>query len=273
MIAKFWGVRGSYPTSHSEVLRYGGHTSCVSIEIGRKMLVIDAGSGLQALGESLNGSIDDVYFILSHLHRDHLDGFPFFSPLYEKGWRIHLIDYENGNKRWSLLSMLDGVFYPMRPSSIVAEYEVVRDHPLEYLEQHEFTVSRIAMNHPGGAYGFKVTHEGASFVHMPDNELRPPHPQTSFDAFVDFCKGADVLSHDAMYTEEDLQEKTGWGHSTVNQACELAIAAEVKHLVLFHHDPDRCDEAIDRIQDFARTRLDPFGIQCSAAYEGLTFEI
>jgi ribonuclease BN (tRNA processing enzyme) len=245
----------------------------VSIEVGAKMLILDAGSGLRVLGDRLGNGVRDVFFVLSHLHRDHLDGFPFFAPLYEEGRFIHLIDYEYGTRKWSLLSMLDGVYYPMRPTSIMAEYEVVSQHPITYLNEHGFGISRLAMNHPGGAFGFRVDQDGASFVHMPDNELRPPRPQTSFDAFVKFCKGADVLSHDAMYVEEDLPEKQGWGHSTVNQVCDLAIAAAVKHLVLFHHDPDRCDDEVDRIQVQAQARLEPHGIHCSAAYEGLTFEL
>ena len=119
MIVKFWGVRGSYPTSHSEVLRYGGHTSCVSIEVGAKMLILDAGSGLRVLGDRLGNGVRDVFFVLSHLHRDHLDGFPFFAPLYEEGRFIHLIDYEYGTRKWSLLSMLDGAFMSRRNSIVV----------------------------------------------------------------------------------------------------------------------------------------------------------
>lgn len=271
MIVKFWGVRGSYTTVRPEALRYGGYTSCVSFKVGTKILVIDAGSGFRILGQALAKDVKDIYVLLTHLHRDHVNGFPFFNPLYERGRTVHLIDYENNGSKWSLLSMLDGINYPMHPDSIVADHYEVSGDSLAYLGEHGFKVTSLEMNHPGGALGYRVDFNGASIVHMPDNELDPPDPCTSFDRFVEFCRGADVLSHDAMYVEEDLPEKRGWGHSMVPQVCELAIAAGVKHLVLFHHDPERDDSEVDQIQARARFILEPHGIECTAAFEGLKF--
>ncbi|MBX2819755.1 MAG: MBL fold metallo-hydrolase [Rhodothermaceae bacterium] len=271
MIVKFWGVRGSYTTVRPEALRYGGYTSCVSFELEGKLLVIDAGSGFRILGNTLKKDVKDIYIVLTHLHRDHVNGFPFFNPLYEKGRTFHLIDYENNGQKWSLLSLLDGINYPMQPDSIVADHYEVSGDSLSYLCEHGFQVSSLQMNHPGGALGYRVSYNGSSMVHMPDNELDAPNPVTSFDRFVEFCKGADVLSHDAMYVEEDLPEKRGWGHSMLPKVCELAVAAGVKHLVLFHHDPERDDKEIDQIQSRARFLLEPHGIECTAAYEGLKF--
>lgn len=272
MIVKFWGVRGSYTTARAEVLRYGGYTSCVSFEINGRMLVIDAGSGFRVLGDALSEDIKDIYVLLTHLHRDHINGFPFFTPLYQKDRRLHFIDYVNGNRKWSLLSMMDGISYPMHPNAIVAEYDTISTAPLEYLEEHGFRVSRLQMNHPGGAYGYRVDYNGVSVVHMPDNELWAPDSVTPYKDMVEFCRGADVLSHDAMYVEEDFPDKQGWGHSMVPQVCELAAAAGVKHLVLFHHDPARDDQEIDQIQSRARFLLESHGIECTAAYEGLKFD-
>lgn len=269
MRVKFWGVRGSYPTSRAGVLRYGGNTSCVSIQIEDRLLVIDAGSGVVQLGEELGSQISEVFFILTHLHRDHIDGFPFFQPLYESGRYIHFIDYQRGEEFWTLLSMLDGVHYPMKPSSVRATFKSVGPGGLSYLREHGFDVERIRMNHPGGAYGYKVIHDGHVFVHMPDNELRPENPRTSFDEFVDFCRGVDLLSHDAMYLAEEMEAKRGWGHSTVSQACALAQAAQVGHLVLTHHAPERDDDVIDRLQQRSRATLAGDNIDCTAAYEGL----
>ncbi len=273
MIVKFWGVRGSYPISDARALKYGGNTSCVSVQIGNKLLVIDAGSGVRLLGEALGDEVTDIYFILTHLHRDHLDGFPFFGPLYASGRRVHLIDYKHQKKRWSLLSMLDGVHYPMRPSSVMADYQRIKRQPMKYLRSEGFNISRLKLNHPGGAYGYRVEHEGRVMVHMPDNELSPKEPVTSFDDFVSFCEGADLLSHDAMYVSEEMPEKQGWGHSTVLQACYLAREAAVKHLVLFHHAPERMDDTIDAIQDEARDVLADVSVNCTAAFEGLTFNL
>ena len=271
MIVKFWGVRGSYTTVRPEALRYGGYTSCVSFEIDGKLLVIDAGSGFRVLGNAISPHIREIYIVLTHLHRDHVSGFPFFMPLYEKGRTLHLIDYTNGSQQWSLVSMLDGINYPMQPDSIIADHVVVSENPLEYLCEHGFHISSLQMNHPGGALGYRVSYNGSTVVHMPDNELEAPMPVSSFQDFVNFCEGADVLSHDAMYVEEDIPEKRGWGHSMLPNVCELAKAAGVKHLVLFHHDPERDDVEIDTIQARARFLLEPYGIACTAAYEGLQF--
>ncbi|MEM8485484.1 MAG: MBL fold metallo-hydrolase [Bacteroidota bacterium] len=273
MIVKFWGVRGSYPISDARALKYGGNTSCVSVQIDNKLLVIDAGSGVRILGDALGDEVTDIYFILTHLHRDHLDGFPFFGPLYKPGRRVHLIDYRRGKKTWSLISMLDGIHYPMRPSAVVAEYEQIKRRPMKYLRSEGFGISRLKLNHPGGAYGYRVEHEGKVMVHIPDNELAPKNPVTSFEQFVTFCTGADLLSHDAMYVAKDMPEKRGWGHSTVLQACKLARESSVGHLALFHHAPERMDDAIDAIQDEAQDVLKDAGVNCTAAYEGLTFRL
>ena len=273
MTVTFWGVRGSFTTAGAGVLRYGGNTSCVGVQIDKKLLVIDAGSGVRILGDLLDESIRDVFFILTHLHRDHIEGFPFFAPLYQQGRRIHLVDYCRGTQRWSLISMLDGVNYPMRPDSIIAEYALIPDNGIDYLREHGFSVDRLRVNHPGGAYGYRVRSPARTFVHIPDNELFPSDPETGFDELVSFCASADVLSHDAMYVDAELPEKTGWGHSTVSQACRLAIAARVGRLVLFHHDPYRNDEQVDMLQRGAEKALEPHGIECTAAYEGLTIEL
>ena len=269
MIVKFWGVRGSYTTSRAGVLRYGGNTSCVSVQIEDRLLVIDAGSGVIQLGVELGTHISDVFFILTHLHRDHIEGFPFFRPLYESGRRIHFIDYQRGNKFWTLLSLLDGLHYPMKPAAIRANYTRVRAGGLDYLRDHGFFLKRIRMNHPGGAWGFKVMDKDRTFVHMPDNELMPEKPRTSFDEIVDFCEDVDLLSHDAMYLESEMAQKRGWGHSAVRQACALARAANVGHLVLTHHEPDRDDDVVDALQDRSQKELASSGIACTAAYEGL----
>ena len=199
--------------------------------------------------------------------------FRFFAPLYDKGRHITFVNYRRGRRNWRLLSMLDGVNYPMRPDSVEAEYQIVERDELAYLRDRGFNISRLRVNHPGGAYGYRIDSESASFVHIPDNELKPPDPETSFDDIVDFCRGADVLSHDAMFVSSDLPAKGGWGHSTIEQVCHLAIEAKVNHLVLFHHDPHRSDDALDAIQEGARLLLEPHGIACTAAYEGLSFDL
>ena len=140
--------------------------------------------------------------------------------------------------------------------------------------EHGFAVSQVALNHPGGAYGYRVAHGSNAVVFIPDNEIDPPGPVTaSFDDLADFCRGADVLIHDAQYRVHELPAKAGWGHSALRRVCDLARAAEVRHLVPYHHDPDRTDDQLDAMQDEAREWLADTDIVCTFAYEGLRFDL
>jgi phosphoribosyl 1,2-cyclic phosphodiesterase len=274
MIVTFWGVRGSTPVPGPETLRYGGNTSCVSIEIGERVLVIDAGTGIRRLGTALLEDPREILLIVSHLHGDHIFGFPFFAPLYEPHSTLHLIDYDHNGIAYSLLELFDNVHVPMKITQLSEGCERVRGDGIAFLAQKGFDTATLALNHPGGALGYRITHGGRVFVHLSDNELAQAEPRpTSFEEFVAFCHGADVLSHDAQWIDADLPARDGWGHSTVRQACELAIAAGVRRLVLFHHDPDRDDDALDALQADARRILEPHGIECIAAFEGLRIEL
>jgi ribonuclease BN (tRNA processing enzyme) len=130
-------------------------------------------------------------------------------------------------------------------------------------------VEALPVNHPGGAYGYRVTDAGRRFVFIPDNEIEAADPTTPYEEIVAFCRGADVLCHDAQYLDDDMPAKHGWGHSCLRNTCRLAIDAGVRHLVFFHHDPDRTDDQLDAMQASARRFLEPYGIACTAAYEGL----
>ncbi|NBC19149.1 MAG: MBL fold metallo-hydrolase [Bacteroidetes bacterium] len=274
MTVTFWGVRGSIPVPGEQTLRYGGNTTCVSIEQDDQVLVIDAGTGIRDLGDALLGDDREIFMLLSHLHADHIAGFPFFAPLYENERVIHLMDYPMGTKTWSPLELMDGVFFPVEADGLSSRYFRVGSSPMEYLYRHGLDVTRLAANHPGGAFGYCVRDGDRSFVFFPDNELHPPEvPTTPHEAFVDFCRGVDVLCHDAQYLDGDLPNKHGWGHSCIEDVCDLAIAAEVGQLLLFHHDPERTDEDLDAVEAEAQERLDPHGIACACAYDGLTLEL
>jgi ribonuclease BN (tRNA processing enzyme) len=142
------------------------------------------------------------------------------------------------------------------------------------LRRQGFDIEHLAVNHPGGAYGYRLHDDRGSYVHIPDNELHPPDDaNSSFKDLVDFCDGADLLCHDAQYKRNDMPSKWGWGHSQVFQACDLAARAEVGALLLFHHDPARSDDDIDALQAEARDRLRDSSVECAAAYEGLTLNL
>ena len=268
----FWGVRGSTPAPGADFVRYGGHTTCVSVVVGDRVLVLDAGTGIRPLGRSLVGGERDLFVLLTHRHADHLLGFPFFAPLYEAGRTVHLLPLGDSEARWLPLSLFDGVHYPLHPGDLpCAVYEVEGD-AMGYLQEHGFDVVRQPLNHPGGAYGYRVTHRRRSFVFIPDNELAPPDPTVGRGEIVAFCRGADVLCHDAQYLGAEIDERRGWGHSSVEEAIALAVEAGVGHLVLFHHDPDRTDEELDEVLAVAERRLAPHGIGCTVAFEGLAFD-
>lgn len=274
MIFTLWGVRGTIPSPGPDTIRYGGNTSCVSVELDDRILIIDAGTGIRPLGETLHHGDKDVFILLTHLHFDHLAGFPFFAPLYETERTLYLLNYRQGRHDWSLLSLLDGVHFPLVGHTLPAACCPVADDAMTYLNANGFRISRLAVNHPGGAYGYRIEDGDAAVVFIPDNELDPPEPDPkAYEGLVEFCRGADVLCHDAQYCPDDWPEKQGWGHSLVGDACRLAADAEVGHLVLFHHDPSRTDDDLDQIQADARADLDAHDVACSAAYEGQRFEL
>jgi phosphoribosyl 1,2-cyclic phosphodiesterase len=294
MTARFWGVRGSIPSPGISTVRYGGNTPCVSLHHpDGGLLVFDAGTGIRELGKSLTANHDAIYILLSHAHWDHIQGFPFFAPIYQANRDIIMFptffggttvcgmcqELKVGGARTMacpLLAQMDGAHFPVRSEQVPSRTRCVTEDEMGFLRTRGFNISKIAANHPGGSFGYKVEHDGRTFIYLTDNELEPPYPKTTdWEGFINFCWGADVLIHDAQYLEPDMPHKHGWGHSLINQVCELAAKAEVKHLILYHHDPDRSDEELDDIQEYTRGRLSEHNprIPCTVAYEGLSLAI
>ena len=275
MTVRFWGVRGSIPSPGPTTMRYGGNTSCVSVKMSDdNILVLDAGTGIRALGKALEGSTEAIFVLLTHAHWDHMQGFPFFYPLYQPERTVYLFPPPIGRALWcSALEQMDGAHFPVTPDDLPSRTACITKNVMGFLRQHGFHITSLATNHPGGGAGYRIEHDGRSVVYLTDNELYPPYEKaTEFEEFVDFCQGTDILIHDAQYLDSDMPHKHGWGHSLVHQVCALATAAHVSHLVLYHHDPDRTDDEVDAIQEMARYWLYASAphTQCTAAYEGLT---
>jgi phosphoribosyl 1,2-cyclic phosphodiesterase len=278
MTVHFWGVRGSFPKPGASTVRYGGNTSCVSIDfLNDKILVLDAGTGIRELGKSIIDLPVKLFILLSHNHWDHVQGFPFFMPVYKSHQKIYVLPTLHGEELLcSLFEQMDGAYFPVDSSNLPSQYECVPQRPVSFLSDQGFNISQIATNHPGGGHGYRIVKDGKTIIYITDNELYPPYKKTTeFDDFVRFCAFADVLIHDSQYIEQDMPAKHGWGHSLVSQACELALEAEVRHLILYHHDPDRSDDELDIIQEKARTwfQNNNPNIQCTVAFEGLELKI
>jgi phosphoribosyl 1,2-cyclic phosphodiesterase len=278
MTLQFWGVRGSLPTPGPTTVRYGGNTACVSVALGHgTLLVLDAGTGIRPLGEHVAAKDTDIFVLLSHAHWDHIQGFPFFAPLYQPHRTVSIVPTRMGSALWCpTLAQMDGLHFPVTPEDLPARVRCLMEPGLDVFQERGCRLSWIATNHPGGGTGYRIEHAGRSVVYLTDNELEPPYEKaTSFAACAAFCRHTDVLMHDAQYLPSDMPAKHGWGHSLVQHACQLAVAAEVHHLILFHHDPVRTDDELDAIQEETRAWLQTQHrhMQCTVAYEGLVVDI
>ena len=277
MTVDFWGVRGTIPSPGPSTVRYGGNTPCVTITFdANTILVLDAGTGIRRLGQWLSTTSHEIYLAITHRHWDHIEGFPFFGPIYEPHRAIHLLPVRSVTDEWSLLRLIDGVHSAVDRDVLQARFSREEEGLWSRLEASGIRIRQIQNNHPGGATSFRIEWRGRSVVYMTDNEIDPPYePTTSHEDLVQFCRDADVLIHDATYIDSELLPRRGWGHSTVEQSCRLAAEANVRQLVLFHHDPDRTDDDLDALGIQTRRWLERNNgaVDSIVAYEGLSIEL
>ena len=254
MRIKFWGTRGSIAVPGRQTIRYGGNTTCleITLESGR-VVVVDAGTGIRALGDKLASENEkvDIHLLVTHIHWDHVLGFPYFMPLYKSSSRIMIDGYPtcvNGLRNTFDNKMGDG-FFPVKFDDLKAEIqylEILKHRPLEI---EGTVIDAMPLHHPQGGFGFRFREGEKTFVFLTDNELRKDGwRERSFDDYVKFCRDADLLIHDGQYTPEEIGERRDWGHSDYRSAFDLAYAAGVKNLFLFHHDPSRTDAEVSGIQ-------------------------
>jgi phosphoribosyl 1,2-cyclic phosphodiesterase len=273
MVVKLWGVRGSIPSPGPATARYGGNTTCVSVEIGDAVLIFDAGSGIRNLGKELFSDPRAVVIFLTHLHWDHVQGLLFFAPLYQPGRTLAIETPDRTMTSLVPIAGADGVHFPLTAEQILSDLRVNQGDPIGDLAKTGIVLRRLRMNHPGLCHGFRLEYGGRVLVFIPDNEIHPPEPgPLAWNDLVAFCQGADVLIHDAQYLAEEISSKRGWGHSTIDDACALGKAAGAKRLILFHHDPERTDGEIDDI--LAKILPDSRGAtEISAAKEGTVLHL
>lgn len=272
MTVRFWGVRGSVASPGPETAGVGGNTSCVEIVAGASRIVLDAGTGLRRLGNELlkQGPVD-VTLLLSHVHWDHIQGLPFFSPLYAPTTRVHVVSGANGTPTRDVLRrQMSAPTFPVDLHEVPAamSYLEVRDRQRFVAGEAEVTVAKA--NHPDQVYAYRVEHRGRSVVYATDTE----HFRCVDPRLAALARNADVLIYDAQYLPEEYTgehgaSRVGWGHSTWEAAVELARAAGVGQLVLFHHDPSRSDEAVAMIEATAQRHF----ADTVAAREGMSLAV
>lgn len=251
MIIRCWGSRGSIPVSGKEYVKYGGDTTCIEIRTtDDDIIIVDAGSGIRRLGNSLISEGRFEYnMIFTHAHWDHLMGFPFFRPLYNSETRLMMLGCPFAQA--SIKEMISRV---MTSPNFPVSYDDLRAEIIYHAAcETTFSVGSmkvipISLSHPNWGNGYKFTEDGKSLVFLTDNELTFKHPGgLDYNDYMEFTRGATLLIHDAEYTEEDYKHTKGWGHSRYIDALRLAMEAGVEQFGLFHHNQDRNDDDMDRI--------------------------
>jgi phosphoribosyl 1,2-cyclic phosphodiesterase len=269
----FHGVRGSLASPSANTAQVGGNTSCVEVVAGDQRIVFDAGTGLRNLGERLiTQGPSHTTILLSHLHWDHIQGLPFFTPLYVPGNRVHVMSGPNGhmNLRDALKRQMSPPFFPVSMDDVATQL-LVRDlTPSERFNLGDLRVRTARLNHPDPVYGYRLDFAGRTVVYATDTE----HYSCVDPNLLRLAEGADVLIYDAQYTPEEYSGKSGaakvgWGHSTYEAAAQLARCAGVGQLVLFHHDPKRDDDGVCEVERRCRL-LFPRSV---AAREGMVLNL
>lgn len=267
----FHGVRGSTPCCCPSLQRYGGNTSCVSIEAeGVDPIVLDCGTGLRMFGASLDDGPVDVHVLVTHLHWDHIQGLPFFTPLKhaDSTFSVYGPGEDGESIGESFARFMTPPFFPIEtghlPATITFEDALHRDFTLAGAD-----IMARPVPHTGTTAGFRVTRNGVSVAYIPDHQQPVGRPTSVAPEVLELCADVDVLIHDAQFTPEEFEMKADWGHSTPEYAVEVARQSGAKNLVLFHHDPAHDDDMVDDIaQRMAELAADdPFEV--IAAAEGL----
>ncbi len=281
MRIKIWGCRGSLTTAGRDVVRYGGYTTCVEVRMDDgTLVVIDSGSGIHKLGNALlaEPGIGEMYLLLTHSHWDHLTGFPFFKPAYMSKYRIHVRggpDAKTSLHKY-LAHQMDPPYFPVEFNVLKAGFDFDTEDG-GGLSFGNTRIVPIPLSHPNGGYGYAFREGKKKFVFLTDNELGFTHPGgLSEEDYLEAARGADMLFHDAQYSDGEYAEKTkGWGHSSYTAAAEFAVKAGVRRFGTFHHDPDHGDDEIDASIRLCRSVAKKHGSRtdCFAVAEGMELTV
>ena len=279
MEIKFWGTRGSIPAPGADTLEFGGNTTCVEVLLNRgKRLIIDGGTGLRLLGKHLleDAAPVKIHLLLTHGHWDHLLGIPFFLPIYQETTEILVDGWPPAFQAMTRVfdSHLGDGFFPVAFENLKARIDFINRLAHGTLEVDGVRIDAIPTNHPQGGFGFRFREGDHSLVFITDNELGADGGRR-LPEFAEFARDCDLLIHDAQFLPSDMSEHQGWGHSTYEQAVNLAQMAGAHTLILTHHDPGRTDAGVEKIIAKAR-ELASVGTKLhyiDAAREGAIFRL
>jgi len=298
MKLKIWGCRGSIPTPGKDTVRYGGNTPCVELKLDdNNLIILDSGTGIRNLGNYLirKGESIRAYIMITHPHWDHIQGFPFFKPIFISGNEFTIVGSGARTKTLEQIvaDQMDRVYFPVRLSELKASIKFLQVGEEEF-KIYDATVQTIYVNHPGFTLGYRITFNNKSIVYISDNEpfdreITPylfnwekevierfdSVPGDPNQRIFDFVRGADLLIHDTTYTPEEYIEKVGWGHSHYLFTLRVAHEGQVKRLLLFHHDHMHTDNMIDEIFEHCKNEVKKrkYKFNLMVASEGMEIEI
>ena len=278
MKLKFYGTRGSIPICDAGFQQFGGNTSCFQITFPdiNQIAIVDAGTGIRNLGRDLRAmghKQEQIVLAFTHFHWDHIQGFPFFSPAYDPEQKLTILTLGKGQEisdlREVFETQMQSVYFPVQLDRMGARFRFVQiEKATEHFKEMNNAATKITaqkLNHPGGVYGFRIERQGKVLVICTDVE----HGAEIDPNVVALAKDADLLVHDAQYTAEELEGRRGWGHSSYDQAMQVAEMAGVKRLAMTHHDPDHDDEFLTRLEKLCQERFK----ESVLAREGMELEM
>ena len=278
MKLKFYGTRGSVPVCDSGFQQFGGNTTCFQITFTdiNQIAIIDAGTGIRKLGRDLQlmgHKQQQIVLAFTHFHWDHIQGFPFFAPAYESDQKITLLTMGEGqtvtNLREIFETQMQSVYFPVQLDRMGASFRFVQlqkaTEQFKSLNEESTVITSQKLDHPGGCFGLRIERNGKVLVICTDVE----HGDQIDPLVVKLAQGADLLVHDAQYTSEELPQRRGWGHSSYDQAMQVAEMAGAKRVAMTHHDPDHDDEFLLRLEKLCQERFK----ECVVAREGTELEL
>ena len=279
MQVTFYGVRGSCPSPGAEFIKYGGNTACVHIELDDGTdIILDAGTGIKKLGQKLVKKNTDIHLLLTHNHWDHIQGFPFFVPIYQPNRNIFITPGQTTlAEDDAILRQMSGSYFPVDYTTLKSNIKLIaKPQEVSSWQIGNARICRLRMNHPGCGSSFSIEENGKKVAYITDNELYPPYKKsTDFLEWVEFARDAELIIHDAQYMMEEMQSKKGWGHSDAEEAVKLAMGSRAKRMALYSHDHIRTDDEIQAIEQHCQQLIEIVDAKLIlfAAAEGLSLNL